>query len=111
MGEKVMFKLKAVISKYRERIAVSLQVLICIIFAGKIIDKEVRERLRLKEKTAKLDAKKSEKLKKIAMRDARRLARAEYKIKKEKLKAREKRNSAINKIIMRKIKSKLKKSR
>ena len=107
----MMLKLKAVVSKYQERIAVSLQMLICIIFAGKIIDKEIRERLRLKEKTAKLDAKKSEKLKKIAMRDARKLAKAEYKIKRAKLRAKAKRNSAINKIIMKKIKSKLKKSR
>lgn len=109
MGEMLMKKLKAIVRKHQERLIVAIQLILCTIFAGRVIDKEIKQKLGLSSKNAKKEAKRSEKLKNLAMRNAKKLARAEYKITLAKLRAKAKKNKAVSKLILKKYKDRLKK--
>lgn len=81
-----MEKLKSIVRKHQERIIIIIQVVLCTFFAGNVIRKEIRQKLKFSEKIAKQEAKRSQKLKKQVFKDAKKLARAEYKAKLAKVK-------------------------
>lgn len=106
-----MEKLKSIVRKHQERIIIMIQVVLCTFFAGNVIRKEIRQKLRFSEKIAKKEAKQSGKLKKQVLKDAKRLARAEYKVKLAKVKLRTKRDKVAGGLVLRKYKDKLKKKK
>lgn len=103
-----MEKIKAIVAKYQDNIVAAIQLLICVIFAGKVVDKEVKQRLKFAQKNAKNEAKRTEKLRKILAKDARKLAGAEYKLKRVKVNNKIKKNKLVGKIRLQKYKDKLK---
>lgn len=106
-----MGKLKAIVRKHQERLIIFIQIILCAVFAGKVIDKEIKQKLKFSENNARKEAKRNEKLKKYIMKDAKRIARAEYKIKMAKLKGKAKLNKEAGKLALKKVKDKLKKEK
>ncbi|MCM1467622.1 MAG: hypothetical protein NC086_05690 [Alistipes sp.] len=106
-----MRKLKQIIRKHQERLVIGIQLVLCAIFAGKAINKEVKQRLKFSEKNAKQEEKRTRGIKKSAAKYAKKLAKAEYKLKSHKLKAKLQRDKALTKLAMRKLKEKARKKK
>lgn len=111
MGELVMNKIKQIIKKHQERLAIGIQLLLCAVFAGKVINKEVKQRLKFSQKNAKQEAKRAESIRKNAARYAKKLAKTEYKLQSHKLKARLQRDKALSKLVMGRLKEKARKKK
>lgn len=111
MGEGFMSVIKRILKRHQERIVIGIQLILCTIFAGKIIDKEVKQRLKFSEKNAKKEAKRAEGIKKNAAKYAKKLARAEYKLQSQKLKAKTRKNKALAKLTMKRLKDKTRKKK
>lgn len=101
-----MNMIKRILKKHQERLIVGIQLVLCAIFAGKAIDKEVRQRLKFSEKNAKKEAKRVQSIKRNAAKYAKKLAKAEYKVQSHKLKARLERDRALTKLAMKRLKDK-----
>ena len=75
----IMEKVKKFIIKYQNKIIVLVQATICFLFALKSINNELSARFKIAQKTAQKDAKRNEKLKNAAMKNAKKLAKGELK--------------------------------
>ena len=111
MGETLMEKVRTIVRKYQEQLIIMIQVVLCVIFAGKVIDKEIKQKLKISERAAKQEAKRSEKMKKALLKNARKLAKTEYHFKLLKLKRKVKLEKIAAKTAIKKYKEKQRKNK
>lgn len=107
----ILEKIKEKVRSNQEKIVGIIQILLCGILTVKVVNKEIRQKLKFSEKQARKEAKNSEKIRKDTLKYARKLARAEFKIKEQKLKAKAKMNKKLAAAAIKKFKQKAKKSK
>lgn len=83
--EKVKNVCKAWVIRHQVKLVVIVQILLCLVYAKKSMDKEMGERFKLAQKFAKKDRARKEKLQKQALAHAKKVARAKNKIRMKKL--------------------------
>ncbi|MGN0160106.1 MAG: hypothetical protein ACI4AQ_01825 [Lachnospiraceae bacterium] len=106
-----MVILKHFINKYRDKIIIAVQAILGLIFAFHAIDKELEARFKIAQKVAKDDAKRKKSLKNAAMKNAKKLAKAKFRVKEEKLKTKAKCTRILGDLAVQKHKARAKRKK